>query len=98
MRARRFAFSSTALSGLALLWALATPASAVPLQDAWKACNASQTAPGERIAQCDLVLASDELKSENRAQALTARGFARSLQQDYTAAIADFDAAVREYP
>jgi tetratricopeptide (TPR) repeat protein len=38
------------------------------------------------------------VKPASRAQALTARGFARAMQRDFTGAIADLDAALRENP
>lgn len=93
----RIRFAIAALCGAALL-AGTWPASAAALQDAWKGCNARQVSSAERIVQCSTVIDSRDAKPESRAQALTARGFARLMQKDFARAMADFDAAIQQNP
>jgi len=73
-------------------------AHAASLQKAWDACNARQISSADRIAHCTTVIESEGVRAVSRAQALTARGFARMLSKDFTGALADFDAAIRENP
>ena len=89
--------SFSALCGAALV-GLGSAASAASLQDAWKGCNARQMSAADRIAQCSTVVNSSNVNPESRAQALTARGFARLAQKDFARAIADFDAAISQNP
>jgi tetratricopeptide (TPR) repeat protein len=93
---RRFLFIS-ALCGAALV-GLGSAASAASLQDAWKGCNARQISAADRIVQCSTVIDSGDVNPESRAQALTARGFARLAQKEFARAMADFDAAIRQNP
>jgi tetratricopeptide (TPR) repeat protein len=93
----RIPFAVSALCAAALL-AVTWPASAASVQDAWKGCNARQALPAERIVQCSTVIDSRDVKPEYRAQALTARGFARMLQKDFVGALPDFDAAIEQNP
>jgi tetratricopeptide (TPR) repeat protein len=93
----RIPFAVSAICCAALI-GLSWPALAASLQDAWKGCNARQVLPAERIVQCSTVIDSRDVKPEYRAQALTARGFARMLQKDFTGALPDFDAAIEQNP
>jgi len=92
----RLAVSITAFCGAVML-AVST-ARAASLQEAWDACNARQISSADRIANCTTVIESDGVRAVSRAQALTARGFARMLRKDFSGALADFDAAIRENP
>ncbi len=106
MRARCHEFRRFALSGVAIgLLAFAMPAAATAnsgaaalvasLDDAWRACNAPQLSPVDRIAYCTAIIESGRAKPAARAQALMARGVGYVFQKDFDRALADFDAAIR---
>jgi len=108
MRAR-FDFHLSVLGGVVTgLLALAVPAAATvtsgeitpatSLDDAWRACNAPQLSPADRIAYCTPIIESGRAKPAARAQALVARGFGYVSQKDLEHALADFEAAIRSNP
>ena len=109
MRARASDSLFAMLGGVAIgLVALAAPATAAispsgtapitSLNDSWKACNARQLSPADRIVHCTAIIASGRAKPAARAQALVARGFGRALQKDLDGAVADLSAAIRDNP
>ena len=102
-------FHLSIVGGVAIgLLALAAPATAAvtsgaaalatSLDDAWRACNARQFSPADRIAYCTTIIKSGRAKPAARAQALMARGFGYVFQKDFDRALADLDAAIRDNP
>jgi tetratricopeptide (TPR) repeat protein len=109
MRPRCYDFRLSVLGGVAIgLLAFTVPAAAAvtsgaaalatSLDDAWRACNATQFSPADRIGYCTMIIESGRAKPAARAQALMARGFGYALQKDFDRALADFDAAIRNNP
>jgi len=109
MRARTVDLRISWFSGIAVgLMAFAAPAAAgvtagaaalaTSLDDAWRACNARQLSPTDRIVHCTAIIQSGRAKREARAQALLARGFGYALQKDLDRALIDFDAAIKDNP
>ena len=108
MRARTCDLRFSAIGGVALACLGFTPAGAairapapiatLSIAEAWKACNASQIAPADRIAHCTTIIEYRHTKPDARALALAARGFGHTAQKNNDAALADFDEAIRTYP
>ena len=109
MRARTYDFHLSFLGGLAFgLLALVAPAAAAvspgsaslatSLDDAWRACNATQLNSLDRIANCTMIIESGRAKPAARANALVARGFGHVFQENLDGALTDFSAAIRDNP
>jgi tetratricopeptide (TPR) repeat protein len=68
------------------------------LKRAWTECIAKQSATDKRIIDCSKVIASTRTRDEQRAQAFSARGFARFQKNDRSGAISDFGESIRIHP
>jgi tetratricopeptide (TPR) repeat protein len=89
--------ASALLFGLVALTA-AAPASAADLATEYAACTADQMIDAERLQHCDAAIAFGELKGRRLAIVLDHRGVVRARLKDFAGALADLDAAARQYP
>ena len=64
----------------------------------YAACTADQMSDAERQQHCDAAIAFGQLKGRRLAIALDHRGIARARQRNFVGALADFDAAARQFP
>jgi tetratricopeptide (TPR) repeat protein len=86
------------LAVLAPLPAAAAADSFEELNRAWTGCVAKQASPERRIVDCSKLIASPRTRDEQRAQAFTARAFARLQKDDRAGAFTDLDESIRLHP